>query len=54
MSIKSLYIFELLTCLAHLSENICLRDKAFPITYLPDCFSKSTTTWVVDIELIPI
>ena len=34
MSINSPYIFELLTYVAQLSKQFCLRDKDFPITYL--------------------
>ena len=54
MSIKSLSIFEPLTYIARLSKQLRLRDKAFPITHLSDCFRKSTITWVVDIEVVPI
>ena len=54
ISIKSLSIFELLTYLPLLSEQIRLRDKDFPIIYLLDCFLKSTTTWVAETEMVPI
>ena len=54
MSIKSLSIFEQLTCLAHLRKQLRLCDKAFPITYPLGCFCESDTTWVVQIEVIPI
>ena len=49
MSINSLYFSELLTYLAQISKQLCLCDKAFQITYLYDCFCKSTTTRLVEI-----
>ena len=52
--INSLSIFELFIYLARLSKQLRLRDKAFPITYLSDCFCKSTTTGMVDIEMVTI
>ena len=54
MSINSTSLFELLTCIAHLSENLRFCANAFTITHLPEYFSNSTTTWVVEIDVIPI
>ena len=54
MSINSLSLFEILTSLTRLSEQLRLRDKAFPITYILGSFYKSTTTGVVEIEMVPI
>ena len=54
MSIKSLSIFEILTVLERLSEQLRFYDKVFPITYLSDLFCKSTTTGVVEIKTVPI
>ena len=54
MFIKSLSLFELVTYPACISKQLRLLDKAFKITYLLDCFCKSTTTGVVEIEIVPI
>ena len=54
MSIKNLSHFELLTNLARLSKTSRLHDNIFPITYISDFFCKSTTTGVVEIEMVPI
>ena len=54
MFIESLSLFELLTSLAHHSEQIRLCDKAFPITHLSDSFHKYTITGMVEIEMVPI
>ena len=37
-------IYGLLNYLARLSIQLCLRDKAFPITYFLNYFCESTTT----------
>ena len=50
ISINSLYLFWLLTFLARLSKQLRFRNQEFPIPYLSDCFWKSTTTRVADIE----
>ena len=54
MPINSISIFELLTSLVSIIEQIRMRDKVFPITYLLDGFCRSTNTWVVYIEVVPI
>ena len=51
---KSLSIFELLTYLERISIQLFLNDKSFPVVYLSDYFIKYTTTWVVQIEMVPI
>ena len=48
-------IFELLTYLTQLIIQLCLHDKAFTITYFQFCCCcKSTTTRVINIEMVPI
>ena len=54
MSINSISLFEMLTSLASLIEQLRFSDKAFPITYLLDGFRRYTTTWVVYIEVVLI
>ena len=54
MSINGLSIFELLKYLARIIKQLRLHDKSFPITYLLYCFHKPNTTWVVEIEIVPI
>ena len=53
-SINSLSLFELLTFLARLRIQLYLYYKTFTIEYLSNCFIKHTTTWVVQIEMVPI
>ena len=45
--INSISCFELFTYIARLSIQLYLRDKAFPVVYISNCFRKFTTTWVV-------
>ena len=52
--INSLSVFELLPYLARLIIKFFFRYKSFPLAYFPDCFIKSTTTKVVEIEMVPI
>ena len=54
MSIKSISLFGLLTYIARLSIQLYLREKSFPITYFSDFVCKSTTTGVVEIEMVPL
>ena len=54
MSIKSISLFKLLKYLARLIKRLCFRDNVFPITYLLDCFLRSTTTGFFEIEMVPI
>ena len=52
--IKIISIFKLLTYLVQLRIQLCLHDTSFPITYLSNCFCESNTTWVFNIEMVPI
>ena len=53
-SMKSLYLFKLLTYITWLIIQILLWEKTFPITHLSYCFRKYTTAGVVQIEMLPI
>ena len=54
MSIKSLSFFELLKFIARLNGQIHFNYKAFPSSYLPDGVYNSTSTRVVNIEVVTI
>ena len=54
MSIRSISVFKILTYLAQLSIHLFLCYKDFPITYFSKHLCKSTTAWVVKIEMVPI
>ena len=53
-SIKSLSIFELLIYISQIIIQCYLYYNAFPVARLPGYFCKSTTTGLVEIDMVPI
>ena len=54
MYIKIISLFEPLAHLSRIIIQFYLHEKVFTITYFLYYYSKYTTTWVVNIELVPI